>query len=114
MRTKFLSISVLRVASGPNVVSYKSALNPRLLTLLTVLTRRSRCWSYSLLLCGLFYEAICFICYLVSFCSCVVQSLPRLGKRELILGIFVRMFDLCLFGFVEFLFLLVSWKCCGL
>ena len=29
---------------------------------------------YSLLLCGLFYEAICFITYLVSFCSCVFQS----------------------------------------
>ena len=34
----------------------------------------SRCQSYSLLLCGLFYEAICFMSYLVSFCSCVFQS----------------------------------------
>ena len=25
--------------------------------------------------------------------------LPRLGKRELILGLFVRLFDLCFFGF---------------
>ena len=43
-------------------------------TLLTVLRRWSRCWSYSLLLCGLFYEVICFMSYLVSFCFCVFQS----------------------------------------
>ena len=58
--------------------------------------------------------------YLVSFCSCLCFSvllalrLPRLGKRELILVLFVRLFDLCLFGFVGFLFLLVSGKGCGL
>ena len=40
--------------------------------------------------------------------------LPRLGKRELILVLFVRLFDLCLFGFVGFLFLLGSGKGCGL
>ena len=48
----------------------------------------------------------------VSFCSCVlvllVLRLPRLGKRELILVLLVRLFDLCLFGFVGFLFLLGS------
>ena len=43
-------------------------------TILTVLMRWSRCWSYSLLLCGLFYEEICFMSYLVLFCSCVFQS----------------------------------------
>ena len=36
------------------------------------------------------------------------------GKRELILVLFVRLFDLWLFGFVGFLFLLVSGKGCGL
>ena len=41
-------------------------------------------------------------------------GLPRLGKRELILVLFVRLFDLCLFGFVGFFFLLVSGKGCGL
>ena len=48
MRTEFLCMSVLRVASGPRVklASCKSALN----------------------------EAICFMSYLVSFCSCVFQS----------------------------------------
>ena len=49
------------------------------------------------------------------FCSCVfsvllVLRLPRLGKRELILVLFVHLFDLRLFGFVCFLFLLVSGK----
>ena len=38
----------------------------------------------------------------------------RLGKRELILVLFVRLFDLCLFGFVGFLFLLGSGKGCVL
>ena len=51
--------------------------------------------------------------YLVLFCSCVfsvllVLRLPRLGKRELILVLFVHLFDLRFFGFVCFLFLLVS------
>ena len=36
------------------------------------------------------------------------------NKRELILVLFVRLFDLRLFGFVGFLFLLVSKKGCGL
>ena len=59
---------------------------------------------------------------MLSFCSCVFQSfsdllvlrLPRLGKRGLILVLFIRLFDLCLFGFVGFLFLLGSGKGCGL
>ena len=73
MRTEFLCISVLRVASGPRVklASCKSTLNP---TVVPVLRRWSRCWSYSLLLCGLFYEAICCMSFRVSFCSCVFQS----------------------------------------
>ena len=36
------------------------------------------------------------------------MRLPRLGKRELILLLFDCLFDLRLFGFVCFLFLLVS------
>ena len=50
----------------------------------------------------------------VAFSVHLVLRLPRLGKRELILVLFVRLFDLCLFGFVGFLFLLVSGKGCGL
>ena len=86
--------------------------------LLTVLGRWSRCWSCPLLLCGLFYEAICFVSYLVILFLCfsvlLALRLPRLGKRELILVLFVRLFDLCLFRFVGFLFLLGSGKGCGL
>ena len=56
---------------------------------------------------------------LVLFCSCVFQSfstaITSLGEeRELILVLFVHLFVLCLFGFVCFLFLLVSCKGCGL
>ena len=45
MRTEFLCVSVLRVASVPRVklASCKSALNPRWFALLTVLRRWSRC-----------------------------------------------------------------------
>ena len=54
--------------------------------------------------------AILFLC-----CSVLLElRLPRLGKRELILVVFVRLIDLCLFGFVGFLFLLMSLKGCGL
>ena len=41
-------------------------------------------------------------------------AITSLGERELILVLFVRLFDLCLFGSVGFLFLLVSEKGCGL
>ena len=73
---RILCFSILRVTSGPRLkwASCKSALNPRWFILLAVLRRWSRCWSYSLLLCGLFYEAICFMSCLVLFCSCVFQS----------------------------------------
>ena len=124
MRTEFLCVSVLRVASGPRVklASCKSALNPspppRWFTLLTVLRRWSRCNLLFVALCGLFYDAICcvFPCVILFLCFLVllVLRLPRLGKREIILVLFVRLFDLCLFGFVGFLFLLGSGKGCGL
>ena len=127
-------ISVLRVASGPRVKlnGRKSALTsptslltptppppPRWFILLTVLRRSSRCWPFSLLLCGLFYEAICFMSYLMLFCSCIFSvlltlGLPRLGNRELTLVLFVCLFDLRLFCFVCFLFLFVSGIGCGL
>ena len=63
----------------------------------------------------LFYVLPCVILFL---CLSVFLALrlPCLGKRELILVFFVRLFDLYLFGFVfvGFLFLLVSGKGCGL
>ena len=55
-------------------------------------------------------------CVILSLCISVLLALGlhRLGKRELMLVLFMRLFDLCLFGFVGFLFLLVSGKGCGL
>ena len=61
----------------------------------------------------LLYVFPCVILFLC-FSVLLVLRLPRLGKRELILVLFVRLFDLCLFGFVGFLFLLVYGKGCGL
>ena len=55
------------------------------------------------------------VCHFVlCFSVLLVLRLPRLGKRELILVLFVRLFGLCLFKFVGFLFLLGSGKGCGL
>ena len=99
MRIDFLCISVLRVASGPRV---------------------------KLVGCNLFFVALWFIlrgdllyvfpCVILFLCFSVllVLRLPRWGKRELILVLFVRLFGLCLFRFVGFLFLLGSGKGCGL
>ena len=61
----------------------------------------------------LFYVLPCVILFLY-FSVLLALRLPRLGKRELILVLFVRLFDLCLFGFVGFLFLMGSGKGCGL
>ena len=61
----------------------------------------------------LLYVFPCVILFLC-FSVLLVLQLPRLGKRELILVLFVRLFGLCLFKFVGFLFLLGSGKGCGL
>ena len=61
----------------------------------------------------MFYVLPCVILFLC-FSVLLALRLPRLGKGELILVLFVRLVDLCLFGFVVFLFLLVSGKGCGL
>ena len=120
MRTEFLCVSVLRVASGPRVklVSCKSALNPPVVCS----TDRSKAVVPVLVL---LFVALWFIlrgdlyvfpCVILFLCFSVllVLRLPRLGKRELILVLFVRLFGLCLFGFVGFLFLLGSGKGCSL
>ena len=52
--------------------------------------------------------------FVLCFSVLLVLRLPRLGKRELILALFVRLFGFCLFRFVGFLFLLGSGKGCGL
>ena len=51
----------------------------------------------SLLLCDLFYEAICFMSCLLCFSILLALRLSRFGKRELV-GAFVRLFDLRLFS----------------
>ena len=61
----------------------------------------------------LLYVFTCVILFLC-FSVLLVLGLPRLGKRELILVLFVGLFGLCLFRFVGFLFLLGSGKGCGL
>ena len=107
MRTEFLCISVLRVASGPRVklASCKSALNPPVVCS----TDRSKAVVPVLVLLfvalwfilrgDLLYVFPCVILFLC-FSVLLVLRLPRLGKRELILVLFVRLFGLCLFRFV--------------
>ena len=126
MRSKFLCISVLRVASGPRVklLSCKSAFNtPTPRPPVVYSTDRSKAVVPVLVLLfvalwfilrgDLLYVFQCVILFLC-FSVILVLQLPRLGKRELILVLFVRLFGLCLFGFVGFFFLLVSGKGCGL
>ena len=122
MRTEFLCISVLRVTLRPRVklVSCKSALN------LPVVYSTDRSKAVVPVLVLLFFVAFWFIlrgdlfyvlsCVILFLCSSVLLAvrLPCLRKRELISVLFVRLFDLCLFGFVGFLFLLVSGKGRGL
>ena len=122
MQTEFLCISVLRVTSRPRVklVSCKSALN------LPVVYSSDRSKEVVPVLVLLFFVAFWFIlrgdlfyvlsCVILLLCFSVLLAvrLSCLGKRELILVLFVRLFNLCLFGFVGFLFLLVSGKGRGL
>ena len=110
MRTELLCISVLGVASGPRVrlAGCKSALNPPVVCS----TDRSKAVVPVLVLLfvalwfilrsDLLYVFPCVILFLC-FSVLLVLRLPRLGKRELILVLFVRLFGLCLFRFVGFL-----------
>ena len=130
MRTKFLCIFVLRVASGPRVklAGCKSALttppptpNPR--SPVVYSTVRSKVAVPMLVLLfvalwfilrgDLFYVLPCVFLFLC-FSVLLALPLPRLGRRGLIFVLFVRLFGLRMFGFVGFLFLLVSGKGCGL
>ena len=125
MRTEFLCIFVLRVASGPRVklASCKSALTPTPHPPVVCSTDRSKAVVPVLVLLfvalwfilrgDLLYVFPCVILFLC-FSVLLVLRLPRLGKRELILVLFVRLFGLCLFRFVGFPFLLGSGKGCGL
>ena len=97
MRTEFLCISVLRVASGPRVrlASCKSALNPTVV----YSTDRSKAvvpvlvllfGALRFILRGDLFYIILFLCFSVL----LALRLPRLDKRELILVLFVRLIDL--------------------
>ena len=75
----------------------------------------------------LLFVALCFIlrgdlfCVLRTLCHHVLVifspfsiAITSFWEERANFSAFVRMFVLCLFGFVGFLFLLVSGKCCGL
>ena len=66
-----------------------------------------------ILLGDLFYVLPCAILF-SCFSVLLALRLPLFAMRELILMLFGRLFGLCLFGFVGFLFLLVPGKGCGL
>ena len=99
MRTEFLCISVLRVALGPRVklASCKSALNPPVVCS----TDRSKAVVPVLVLLffalwfilrgDLLYVFPCVILFLY-FSVLLILRLPRLGKRKLLLVLFVRLF----------------------
>ena len=102
-----------------NLASCKSALNPPVV----YSTDHSKAVVPELVLLfvalwfilrGNLLYVLLFVILFLCFSVLLVLRLPRLGKRELILVLFVHLFDLCLFGFVGFLFLLVSGKGCGL
>ena len=59
-------------------------------------------------------DNLLYVILFLRFTVLLVLRLPCLGKRELILVLFIRLFGLCLFRFVDFLFLLGSGKGCGL
>ena len=104
MRTDFLCISLLRVASGP---SCKNTLNPSVVY--STDYSKAVVLVLVLLCCFVVYSTRRFVyvlpCAILFLCFSVLLALrlPRLVKRELILVLFVCLFDLCLFGFVGFL-----------
>ena len=126
MRTKFLCISVLREASGPRVkVASRKSVNPPPPQPPPPLVYSIDRYKAVVPVLVLLFVALWFIlrgdlfnvlpCVILFLCFSVLLALhlPRLGKKELILVFFVRLFDLRLFDFVISLFLLVSGKGCG-
>ena len=103
------------IGTNDELASCKSALNP------TVVCSTDRFKAVVPVLVALWFILrgdllYVFPCVILFLCFSVllVLRIPRLGKRELILVLFVRLFGLCLFRFVCFLFLLGSGKGCGL
>ena len=62
---------------------------------------------------GRFFVCLSMCHFVLVFFSPFSIAITSLGE-ELILVLFVRLFDLCLLGFIGFLFLLGSGKGCGL
>ena len=105
MRTEFLCCSVLRVTSGPRVklAGRKSFNTP---SPVVYSTDRSKAVVPMLVLLfvavwyilrgDLFYVFPCVILFLC-FSVLLALQLPRLGKRELVLVLFVCLFDFHLF-----------------
>ena len=100
MRTEFLCISVLRVASGPRMklASCKNALHPPVVystdsskVVVPVLVLLFIALWF-ILRGDLFYGLPCVILFLFFFSVFLALRLPRLEKRELILVLFVRFF----------------------
>ena len=120
MRTEFLCISVLRIASEPRVklASCKSALNPPVVCS----TDRSKAVVpvLVLLFVALVYSTrrfvVCLsVCHFVLvFLSPFSITITSLWEERANLSAFRTFVRLCLFRFVGFLFLLGSGKDCGL
>ena len=96
-----------------------SYLDCSLCMLLAVLRRWSWSCSYSVWLCGLYYEALhvlkhCFALFPRVSSYLLALGSPRLGKRELVCVLLVHLFVLRVLVFVLLLFLLVSGVGCGL
>ena len=117
MQTDFLCISVLRVASGPRLklASCKSALNPPMVcsadrskAVVPVLVLLSVALWF-ILRGDLLYIFPCVILFLC-FSVLLVLRLPRLGKRELILVLFVRLFGFVLVQICRFPLPLGVWE----
>ena len=62
---------------------------------------------------GLFVFCLTFCCFLLVFFSSFSIAITSIGEKRANLSTFRSLFDLRLFGFVCFLFLLVSGKGCG-
>ena len=101
MRTEFLCIFVLRVASGPRVklASCKSALNPTVV----YSTDHSKAavpmlvllfFALWFILRGNLFYVLPYVILFLCFPVLLALRLPRLGKRELILVLFVCLFVL--------------------
>ena len=99
------------------LAGHKSALNPPVL----YSTDRSKAVVLVLVLLfvallfilrGDLFYVLPFVILFLNFSVLLALRLPRLGERELVLVLFVRLFELRLFGFV--CFLLVPRMGCGL